>query len=103
VGFPDGFLLQFTGVTTPFTAATLGAVDGVAGFGAANLSLDSAGFLTLDLSNTAFRPNGSVQVQIDQTAAVPEPATWALMILGFAAVGQALRRRKVALPVVARA
>jgi len=27
--------------------------------------------------------------------AVPEPATWALMILGFGAIGGALRRRKV--------
>jgi len=26
-------------------------------------------------------------------AAVPEPATWALMILGFGMVGAALRRR----------
>ena len=29
------------------------------------------------------------------TAAVPEPATWAIMILGFGAVGTALRRRRV--------
>lgn len=28
------------------------------------------------------------------TAAVPEPATWALMVIGFGAVGFALRRRK---------
>jgi hypothetical protein len=30
-------------------------------------------------------------------AAVPEPATWAMMILGFGAAGSILRRRKVAL------
>lgn len=30
--------------------------------------------------------------------AVPEPATWALMILGFGAIGAALRRRRTALP-----
>jgi hypothetical protein len=29
-------------------------------------------------------------------AAVPEPATWALMIMGFATVGGALRRRRLA-------
>ncbi|TAL33421.1 MAG: PEP-CTERM sorting domain-containing protein [Phenylobacterium sp.] len=29
-------------------------------------------------------------------AGVPEPATWALLILGFATVGAALRRRTVA-------
>jgi hypothetical protein len=31
---------------------------------------------------------------IDVSAAVPEPATWATMLLGFAAVGFAIRRRK---------
>ena len=32
---------------------------------------------------------------VSVTAGVPEPATWALMILGFGAVGGAMRRRKV--------
>jgi hypothetical protein len=27
-------------------------------------------------------------------SAVPEPATWALMLLGFAGIGLAMRRRK---------
>lgn len=31
-----------------------------------------------------------------QTAAVPEPATWAMMLLGFGAIGFAMRRRKQA-------
>ena len=30
----------------------------------------------------------------DLTAGVPEPATWALMILGFGGVGALLRRRR---------
>ncbi|MDP1028390.1 PEPxxWA-CTERM sorting domain-containing protein [Sphingomonas sp. KR1UV-12] len=34
-------------------------------------------------------------VQFD-VAAVPEPATWAMMVLGFAAVGATMRRRRVA-------
>ncbi|MDR6126400.1 hypothetical protein QE361_002754 [Sphingomonas sp. SORGH_AS802] len=28
-------------------------------------------------------------------AAVPEPATWAMMLVGFAMIGSTLRRRKV--------
>ena len=34
-------------------------------------------------------------------AAVPEPASWALMLLGFGAIGVAMRRRKAALPLAA--
>jgi PEP-CTERM motif len=37
---------------------------------------------------------GNSQNLVFQTAPVPEPATWALMLLGFGAVGAALRRRK---------
>lgn len=33
-------------------------------------------------------------------SAAPEPATWALMILGFGAVGYALRRRRTALSII---
>jgi len=35
------------------------------------------------------------------TPAVPEPATWAMMLLGFGAAGVALRRRRTFLPQVA--
>ena len=36
-------------------------------------------------------------------AAVPEPATWALLIAGFAMIGGAMRRRKAAAPALAAA
>lgn len=41
-------------------------------------------------------PTYSSQLLIDNVGAVPEPATWGLMILGFAGVGAALRRRAIA-------
>lgn len=37
---------------------------------------------------------GSFRITVSQ--AVPEPATWALLILGFGAVGGAMRRKRVA-------
>jgi hypothetical protein len=36
-------------------------------------------------------------VRLDTAAAVPEPATWAMMIIGFGAVGSAMRRRRTAI------
>lgn len=48
---------------------------------------DSCGFSSFNLTYN-YTPTA-------QLGAVPEPATWALMILGFGAVGYAMRRRKV--------
>ncbi|HEV2044382.1 MAG TPA: CHRD domain-containing protein, partial [Sphingomicrobium sp.] len=41
--------------------------------------------------HTNFAPGGEIRGNL---AAVPEPATWAMMLLGFGAIGFALRRRK---------
>ncbi len=40
--------------------------------------------------HTSLFPGGEIRGQL---AAVPEPATWAMMLLGFGAVGFSLRRR----------
>jgi len=40
----------------------------------------------------------NVVLQLRQTGAVPEPATWAMSIMGFGAIGGALRRRKRQMP-----
>ncbi|TCP33592.1 PEPxxWA-CTERM sorting domain-containing protein [Sphingomonas sp. BK235] len=47
---------------------------------------DQGGILFDDVSVTAAGAPG----------AVPEPATWAMMLIGFAGIGQALRRRRTA-------
>jgi len=62
-------------------------------YGLANLSL-GAGTYTLTVGGTrgltgAFGGNVAFN-----TAAVPEPGTWAMMLLGFGAVGFAMRRRR---------
>lgn len=50
-------------------------------------------------SNSSFflshdRAGGTVDFEISEAAAVPEPATWATMLMGFGGVGGALRTRK---------
>lgn len=39
-------------------------------------------------------------VAMAANAGVPEPATWALMIMGFGGAGAALRRRRVAVAAI---
>ncbi len=46
---------------------------------------------------TLIGSNGYDYAQLPATAGVPEPATWAVMILGFGAAGTVLRRRRAAL------
>ena len=55
------------------------------------------------LKAVSGKPNASAfsVVTVTPTPAVPEPATWAMMILGFGVVGYSLRRRSAALPQVA--
>ena len=56
--------------------------------------------ITFDVNNTApgspTSPDGplALRVQFDSVAAVPEPATWGMMILGFLGVGFMASRRK---------
>lgn len=45
---------------------------------------------------TGFSGNYERLVFTDLGAAVPEPSTWAMIVLGFGALGGAMRRRKVA-------
>lgn len=47
----------------------------------------------LSFNNTVGGPNEGIFLDAVSVAAVPEPGTWALMILGFGAVGGAMRLR----------
>lgn len=53
-----------------------------------------AGTQTLVISGMSYGNAGVSGVVTFASGAVPEPATWAIMILGFAATGFAMRRRK---------
>ena len=49
--------------------------------------------LTINGNNSGAGSLGG-SITISQAAAVPEPATWAMMLIGFGAVGFAMRRRQ---------
>ncbi len=69
---PNNGAITFDSVTSDFTITTLDQTE----------TLDQSA-----ISYTLFSPAGV-------SSAVPEPATWALMILGLAGVGATLRRRR---------
>lgn len=67
------------------------------------VSPNGGDFFGLTSTDAIFRidvglPNGYAVVDNVQFSAVPEPGTWTMLLLGFAAIGSALRRqrRKVA-------
>jgi len=48
------------------------------------------------LLNSAGGPDTFAVVNLNRTAAVPEPASWAMMVGGFGLIGGAIRRRRTA-------
>ncbi|WP_375402063.1 PEPxxWA-CTERM sorting domain-containing protein [uncultured Sphingomonas sp.] len=57
--------------------------------------------LTLSFNNTGdsdYASAATLSIPPSVVAAVPEPGTWAMMIIGFGAVGGALRSRKRGVP-----
>lgn len=57
------------------------------------LTLDDMGNLYL-VSDDGDGPNQSYLLKLTFGGAVPEPATWAMLIAGFGVIGGAMRRRK---------
>jgi hypothetical protein len=68
------------------------------------LSFTGTGMFSGNINGTAFdatpgaftlsTQGGNVTTFSASTVAVPEPATWALMLLGFGGIGMAMRRRR---------
>lgn len=83
-------LTYFDGVKT--VARTL-AYDGQRGFQTADLGLRSIQWFSINAQTQI----DDITVSAPTVAGVPEPTTWALMIMGFGAAGYALRRRGLAL------
>jgi len=84
-------ILNFSDTTSPFTSYLLLSSSGFAGFDASDISI-VGGVLSLDLRGTENTQGGRIALQLN--GAVPEPATWAMMLLGFGAIGMVARRRR---------
>ena len=86
-------IIRFTDLTHAFTGAsitnTTGAITGLTG---GDVTV-SNGVLQIDLRNTTWSRLSSATLTLTGAGAVPEPATWAMMILGFGVVSAAARRR----------
>lgn len=73
--------------------------DGVAGIGietnAIHIGFDNFLLGTGLLNGDIIVGHSQAFASAGQAAAVPEPATWAMMLLGFGVVGASIRRRKL--------
>ncbi|MES2753738.1 MAG: PEPxxWA-CTERM sorting domain-containing protein [Pseudomonadota bacterium] len=89
-----GYLTTYQ-VANPVSQAFLGIYSGGASYTGGNSAFLSS---AADPTGSAFTPRTDdlafTATFAPAVAAVPEPATWGLMILGFGAVGGVLRRRR---------
>lgn len=110
----SGSLSNLLGQTWTFTPAAFGSdahTDGVGAYGTDNLALGgtAAGYYdtfsqtvdttpgdsyTLNFLLSSYSvPNGFRVTATNTVSGVPEPATWAMMLLGFGAIGFGMRRK----------
>ncbi len=76
-----------------FPTATSGSYSNIfTGISSSNIAGIEAGLAYINIHDATF-PGGEIRGQL--LAPVPEPATWIMLIGGFALVGSALRRRKM--------
>ncbi len=95
----DNGVLGITLNGTPINGSGGGFTDWTAFSSVAGSFVAGINVLTFRVSNfgqAEGNPSG-LRVELSGTDSVPEPASWALMIVGFGMVGVAARRRKAAL------
>lgn len=99
----DTLVIQANNAGTLTTVGALGRnVGGRTSFdivGSDNFVYSGSTLYRVDLGTGALTTVGNTSsvlygIAIQQTAAVPEPATWAMMVAGFGALGATMRRRR---------
>jgi hypothetical protein len=95
VGAPaNTFVMSDTyGVAPTFTSVAINAATNYVGFDLTRLSFDAD---NVYVNLNGLDANGTIVIDISG-GAVPEPASWALMVAGFGMIGGALRRRQAVL------
>lgn len=86
-------LLNQHGITAPF-GSLVGEIGGVYQFLGANFNGSAWASGNLNLFYWDSNSGDNTESIAFDVAAVPEPTTWALMMLGFALMGAAMRRRQ---------
>lgn len=89
-------IFKLTNVTGTVVATPLGGIGPVVSSAthSGSIFLNAGQFLAFGLNNAGNYSNDSTGFNFVLTNAVPEPASWALMIAGFGLAGAAARRRR---------
>jgi hypothetical protein len=94
VDFSNAWLTDSMGNTVASLAPLMGSTDVNEAWGLSGLFL-AAGTYTINITGTRGDASSfDGNLNFAQSSAVPEPATWAMMLLGFGAIGWQLRRRR---------
>jgi len=85
-------IVSLADLSKAFTSANL-LNSSILGFTGSDISIQN-GVLQLNFAGTAWARNSTANIALDTASAVPEPGTWAMMLLGFGAMGAAMRSRR---------
>lgn len=75
------------------TGVTINSATNWSAFDQSHISF-TANSISVNWAGLAFDPTTTLLLDVTFASAVPEPAAWATMLLGFGAIGYAMRRRR---------